>query len=204
MEVGISKGAWQTAWRYPAYLWSLRWVYADKKNPEVGIRRIPAYTSPIHHWLYGACNVVHCTHEDKWMMRKSVDKSRHTQQLQWTASHGRASRQCAQSRSLIRADVHVTSAIVLGRRAALPGPTTALRWPAVVVLSLPASISHHSAHCSLSATFNTASKHNRYRWQRGVVLSRAFQLGQKSFHSIRFSLPNRKSNKFAACTLIFK
>ena len=97
MEVGISKGAWQTAWRYPAYLWSLRWVYADKKNPEVGIRRIPAYTPPpIHHWLYGACNVVHCTHEDKWMMRKSVDKSRHTQQLQWTASHGPARRQCAQ------------------------------------------------------------------------------------------------------------
>ena len=44
MEVGIRKGAWQRAWRYPAYLWSLRWVYAVKKNPEVGIRRIPAYT----------------------------------------------------------------------------------------------------------------------------------------------------------------
>ena len=44
MEVGICKGAWQRAWRYPAYLWSLRWVYAVKKNPEVGIRRIPAYT----------------------------------------------------------------------------------------------------------------------------------------------------------------
>ena len=44
MEVDIRKGAWQRAWRYPAYLWSLRWVYAVQKNPEVGIRRIPAYT----------------------------------------------------------------------------------------------------------------------------------------------------------------
>jgi len=32
MEVGIRKGAWQRAWRYPAYLWSLRWVYAVKKT----------------------------------------------------------------------------------------------------------------------------------------------------------------------------
>jgi len=47
MEVGIrTKGAWRKAWRYPAYLWSLRWVYAVKKIPEVGIRRIPAYTPP--------------------------------------------------------------------------------------------------------------------------------------------------------------
>ena len=44
LEVGISKRAWQRAWRYPAYLWSLRWVYAVKKTPEVGIRRIAAYT----------------------------------------------------------------------------------------------------------------------------------------------------------------
>ena len=44
MEVGIRKRAWQRAWRYPAYLWSLRWVYAVKKTPEVGIRPIPAYT----------------------------------------------------------------------------------------------------------------------------------------------------------------
>jgi len=44
MEVGIRRGAWQTAWRYPAYLWSLRWVYAVKKTPEVGISRIPVYT----------------------------------------------------------------------------------------------------------------------------------------------------------------
>ena len=32
MEVGIRRGAWQRAWRYPAYLWSLRWVYAVKKT----------------------------------------------------------------------------------------------------------------------------------------------------------------------------
>ena len=32
MEVGIRKQAWQRAWRYPAYLWSLRWVYAVKKT----------------------------------------------------------------------------------------------------------------------------------------------------------------------------
>ena len=32
MEVGIRKGAWQRVWRYPAYLWSLRWVYAVKKT----------------------------------------------------------------------------------------------------------------------------------------------------------------------------
>jgi len=31
MEVGIRKGAWRRAWRYPAYLWSLRWLYAVKK-----------------------------------------------------------------------------------------------------------------------------------------------------------------------------
>jgi len=46
MEVGIRKGAWRRVWRYPAYLWSLRWVYAVQKTPEVGIRRIPAYTPP--------------------------------------------------------------------------------------------------------------------------------------------------------------
>jgi len=32
MEVGIPKGAWRRAWRYPAYLWSLRWVYVVKKT----------------------------------------------------------------------------------------------------------------------------------------------------------------------------
>ena len=39
MEVGIRKGAWRRAWRCPAYWWS-----RCQKNPEVGIRRIPAYT----------------------------------------------------------------------------------------------------------------------------------------------------------------
>ena len=43
MEVGIRKDAWQRAWKYPAYLWLLRWVYAVKKTPEFGIRHIPAY-----------------------------------------------------------------------------------------------------------------------------------------------------------------
>jgi len=33
---------------YPAYLWSLRWVYAVKKNPEVGVRRIPAWSIPAY------------------------------------------------------------------------------------------------------------------------------------------------------------
>jgi len=32
MEVGIRKGAWRRAWRYPAYLWLLRRVYAVKKT----------------------------------------------------------------------------------------------------------------------------------------------------------------------------
>ena len=32
MEVGIRKRAWQRAWRYSAYLWSLRWVYVVKKS----------------------------------------------------------------------------------------------------------------------------------------------------------------------------
>ena len=45
MEVGIRKRAWQRDWRYPAYLWSLRWVYAVKRTREVCIRRIPAYTT---------------------------------------------------------------------------------------------------------------------------------------------------------------
>ena len=54
MEVGIRKGAWRRAWRYTAYLWSLRWAYAVKKNPEVGIRRIPAYT-PQYTTGYAPC-----------------------------------------------------------------------------------------------------------------------------------------------------
>ena len=56
MEVGIRKRASQRAWRYPAYLWSLRWVYAVKKNPEVGIRRIPAYTPQ-----YTTANIIYAS-----------------------------------------------------------------------------------------------------------------------------------------------
>jgi len=49
MEVGVHKGPWRRAWRYPAYLWSLMWVYAVKKTWRLvyGVYpRIPA----IHHW----------------------------------------------------------------------------------------------------------------------------------------------------------
>jgi len=60
MELGICKGAWWRAWRYPAYLWSLRWVYAVKKTPEVGVRRIPAYTPP------------QCTTEHNTLRRSSL------------------------------------------------------------------------------------------------------------------------------------
>ena len=42
--IAKNRGGWRRVWRYSAYLWSLRWVYAIQKNPEVGIRRIPAYT----------------------------------------------------------------------------------------------------------------------------------------------------------------
>ena len=61
MEVGIRKGAWRRAWRYPAYLWSLRWVYAVKKTLEVGIRRIPAYTPQYTtgFWVICTRNAVH-------------------------------------------------------------------------------------------------------------------------------------------------
>jgi len=48
-------GGWR-AWRYPAYLWSLRWVYAVKKTRRLvyGVYpRIP----PIHHWSYMAVNI---------------------------------------------------------------------------------------------------------------------------------------------------
>ena len=65
MEVGIRKGAWQRDGRYPAYLWSLRWVYAVKKTQRlVGYtpytRVYPQYTTacnlllrsiPIRSWL---------------------------------------------------------------------------------------------------------------------------------------------------------
>ena len=48
MEVGIRKGAWRRAWRYPAYLWSLRWVYAVKKTVYT-----PQYTTGwfLHRWM---------------------------------------------------------------------------------------------------------------------------------------------------------
>jgi len=48
-------GGWRV-WRYPAYLWSLRWVYAVKKTRRLvyGVYpRIP----PIHHWSYMAVNI---------------------------------------------------------------------------------------------------------------------------------------------------
>jgi len=46
MEVGIRKRAWQRAWRFRAYLWSLRWVYAVKKTR----RLVYAVYPSIHHW----------------------------------------------------------------------------------------------------------------------------------------------------------
>jgi len=49
MEVGIRKGAWRRAWRYPAYLWSLRWVYAVKK-PGGWYTAYTRVYHPIHHW----------------------------------------------------------------------------------------------------------------------------------------------------------
>ena len=61
MEVGIRKRVWQRAWRYPAYLWSLRWVYAVKKR-EVGIRRIPAYPPPQYTTGHQQCHDVDRAH----------------------------------------------------------------------------------------------------------------------------------------------
>jgi len=52
MELGIRKGAWRRSWRYPVYLWSLRWVYAVKKPGgwyTVYTRVYPP--PPIHHCL---------------------------------------------------------------------------------------------------------------------------------------------------------
>jgi len=49
MEVGIRKGAWRRAWRYPAYLWSLRWVYAVKKPRRLVYGVYPRIPPPIHH-----------------------------------------------------------------------------------------------------------------------------------------------------------
>ena len=76
MEVGIRKGAWQRAWRYPAYLWSLRWVNTVKKTPEVGIRRIPAYTpqyTTVNDWIIHSAtsytktrlSTQHCGHKSQ-------------------------------------------------------------------------------------------------------------------------------------------
>ena len=50
IEVGIRKQTWQRARRYPAYLWSLRWVYAVKKTRRLVYAVYPP--PPIHHWLY--------------------------------------------------------------------------------------------------------------------------------------------------------
>ena len=50
IEVGIRKGAWRMACRYPAYLWSLRWVYAVKKTRRLvyGVYpRIPPPNTPL-------------------------------------------------------------------------------------------------------------------------------------------------------------
>jgi len=50
MEVGIRKQAWQMAWRYRAYLWSLRWVYAVKKPQRLVYAvypRIPPPNTPL-------------------------------------------------------------------------------------------------------------------------------------------------------------
>jgi len=46
-----SKRVWQRAWRYPAYLWSLRWVYAVKKTRRLVYAVYPRIPPPIHHWL---------------------------------------------------------------------------------------------------------------------------------------------------------
>jgi len=54
MEVGIRKREWRMAWRYPAYLWSLRWVYAVKKTRRLVYAvypRIPPNT-PLHTHKY--------------------------------------------------------------------------------------------------------------------------------------------------------
>jgi len=49
MEVDIRKRAWQRAWRYPAYLWSLRWVYAVKKTRRLVYGVYPRITPPPIH-----------------------------------------------------------------------------------------------------------------------------------------------------------
>jgi len=69
MEVSIRRGAWRRAWRYPAYLWSLRWVYAVQKNPGGWYTAYTRVYPPIHHcialhfelscgiWLWCRCGV---------------------------------------------------------------------------------------------------------------------------------------------------
>jgi len=63
MEVGICKGPWRRAWRYPAYLWSLRWVYAVKKTWRLVYSVYPGIP-PIHHCCYpkkdGTTAVIFC------------------------------------------------------------------------------------------------------------------------------------------------
>jgi len=51
IEVGIRKWVWQRAWRYCAHthLWSLRWVYAVKKNPGGWYTAYTRVYPPIHH-----------------------------------------------------------------------------------------------------------------------------------------------------------
>jgi len=51
MKVGIRNRAWQKAWRYPAYLWSLRWVYAVKKKPGGWYTPYTRVYPLIHHWI---------------------------------------------------------------------------------------------------------------------------------------------------------
>jgi len=89
MEVGIRKGAWQRAWRYPAYLWLLRWVYAVKKNPEVGIRLIPAYTPPIHHCLPPSLKTLQLFVHELRVITVPID-------YHWKCIHGHCA--CAESR----------------------------------------------------------------------------------------------------------
>ena len=55
MEVGIRKGAWRRAWRYPAYLWSLRWVSLSKK-PGGWYTPYTRVYPPIHHCVQQTMN----------------------------------------------------------------------------------------------------------------------------------------------------
>ena len=59
MEVGIHKRAWQRDWRYPAYLWSLRWVCAVKQKTRRLVYavypRIPPPNTPLITPNYPSC-----------------------------------------------------------------------------------------------------------------------------------------------------